>query len=86
MISNETWCTQPSLGKGEVVSSILTGSTRYAPLCGFRAGLSAIRQGEIRSFARRTFGRACVSASITHQWGTVFRAKLANLHVLFLVP
>jgi hypothetical protein len=27
MIFNETWCTQFSLGKGEVVSSILTGST-----------------------------------------------------------
>ena len=32
MIFNETWCTQPSLGKGEVVSSILTGSTTAKPL------------------------------------------------------
>ena len=27
MILDEIYCTQPSLGKGEVVSSILTGST-----------------------------------------------------------
>jgi hypothetical protein len=31
MIFNETWCTQPSLGKGEVVSSILAGSTMICP-------------------------------------------------------
>ena len=31
MIFNETCCTQPSFGKGEVVSSILTGSTMKIP-------------------------------------------------------